>query len=105
MLSFFRIVTTVYAEPPSLRKGLVAEDEADTLDVDKPARLLEQIAQRNNIDLVSLLPGFRQRIGSRETEFEKYYLHCDGHWTVAGHRLAAELVAPQVAARIAAKGQ
>lgn len=91
--------------PPSLRKGLVVEGEADTLDVDKPARLLKQIAQRHNIDLVSLLPGFRQRIGNSEAEFEKYYLHCDGHWTVAGHRLAAELVAPQIAARVASKGQ
>ncbi len=84
--------------PPSVLGGMAL---GPAIDADRPSILLAQIAHRQNLDLVSLVPGFRHRIGDSEAQFAKYYLNCDGHWTVAGHRLAAEIVAPEVAARIA----
>ena len=89
--------------PPSVLKGLVPVPGPGAADVDpdKPSQLLAGIASRQNLDLVSLVPGFRRQIGDSETEFGKYYLNCDGHWTATGHRLAAEIVAPEVAARLA----
>jgi hypothetical protein len=87
--------------PPPVRGGLVANLSGVIVDPDKPSRRLTEIAGRRQIDLISTVPGFRSAIGDSESEFGKYYLSCDGHWTAAGHRLAADLVAPEVAARIA----
>jgi hypothetical protein len=84
---------------PKTLSGLVANRRPDMLDVDIPTRLLQQITVRNSLDLISLLPEFRNRIGDSETEFEKYYLSGDGHWTLTGHRLAADLVAPEITRR------
>lgn len=95
-----QIADPVAVMPQSLRFGLVADGTEEVLDVDKPTRLLGQLAQKNNIDFMSIIPSFRDRIANSVAEFEKYYLSCDGHWTPAGHRLAAELVAPRIATRI-----
>lgn len=100
-LLLLEVSAPVAVLPISLMSRLVAAGGFDSIDVDKPTTLLKQLAERNKIDLVSLVPGFRERVGNSEAAFAKYYLSCDGHWTPAGHRLAAELVAPAIVARIA----
>lgn len=94
------LASPIAVMPPSVRRGL-APNDGELVDPDKPSRLLEQIAQRQDIDFISMVPAFRQRIGESESSFGDLYLNCDGHWTAAGHRLAAETVAPEIAARIA----
>ena len=76
------------------------DDQLEMLDVDRPHRELEQFTRRENINFVSLTQSFRDRISDSEASFGSYYLSCDGHWTPAGHQLAAELVASEAAARI-----
>jgi lysophospholipase L1-like esterase len=55
--------------------------------VDKPDRLLAQIANDEGIPIFQLLPLFR-RAGVKT---ELYY-NGDGHWNIEGHRLAAQLI-------------
>jgi hypothetical protein len=86
--------------PPSLHAGLTWSGDAEAIDADKPSRQLTELARRRHLDLVSLVPAFRDRIGDSEAELERYYLPCDGHWTAAGHRLAADLVAPEIVTRL-----
>jgi hypothetical protein len=88
--------------PSEMLSSLLANSDVGAVDIDKPGRLLRQFARRHNVDYTSMIPGFRNRIADSETEFAKLYLHCDGHWTAAGHRFAAKLVAPEIAKKIAA---
>ncbi len=97
-----RISDPVAVVPTALRASLVANGGVNAMDFDKPSRLLEQFALRKEIEFTSLIQGFRDRIADSESEFTKLYLRCDGHWTAEGHRLAAELVAPKIAAMIEA---
>lgn len=100
-----QIPDPVVVMPRSLWGDLAGNSGVAMLDVDKPTQLLEQLAHKDDVGFISLVSGFRDRIGESESEFEKYYLNCDGHWTPAGHRLAADLVVPHVAARIARAGR
>jgi lysophospholipase L1-like esterase len=56
-------------------------------DLDKPSHILSQHLEQNGIAYLPLLPHFR-----RDFEASGRHLHfrVDGHWTVEGHRLAAE---------------
>lgn len=94
------VASPIEVMPASLLGGL-AGGGADDLDIDKPSTRLTQIAERQGLDLVSLVPDFRDRIAGSTETFEGLFLRCDGHWTAAGHRLAADIVAPSLAARIA----
>jgi len=85
--------------PRAIASGLVS-DPAE-IDVDIPSVRVAQIAQRREMPMTNLVPGFRQVIGQSPAAFENLYLGCDGHWNAAGHRLAAELVLPDLASRIA----
>lgn len=87
--------------PEVLLRQMVPGDTANPLERDKPTRRLQRLSLENGSDFVSLVHAFRARIGETERELERYYLRCDGHWTAAGHRFAADVVAPDVAARIA----
>jgi len=89
--------------PPPMISRLVAGHDAAIVEQDKPSNHLAEIATRHRIDMASLIPEFRRRIGDSETEFAKYYLRCDGHWTVAGNRLAAEIAGASIAQRIERK--
>jgi hypothetical protein len=57
------------------------------------------LAGRHGIDFLSLVPLFRNAIGDSRTAFARCFLACDGHWTPAGHRLAARAVAAEIARR------
>ena len=49
---------------------------------------------------MSTVPGFRQRVAQRADVFERLFLSCDGHWTAAGHELAADLLEPVIRERV-----
>jgi hypothetical protein len=59
-----------------------------SLDPDAPNRRLESFLTAQNIPHLDLLPIFRQA-SVRPDALPLYFRH-DGHWTVAGHRLAAQ---------------
>lgn len=59
-------------------------------DVDAPNRRLADFLSRENIVHLDLLPIFREAATRPETP-PLHFRH-DGHWTVAGHRLAAEAI-------------
>lgn len=56
-------------------------------DFEKPERILGDIAARNNISYLPLLPAFRERL-TRENSMTIW--QCDGHWNETGHAWAAD---------------
>jgi hypothetical protein len=66
------------------RKSVLAQ-----YDQDAPNRRLAEAAARSGVRLFDLLPGIREAAGSGD---EPLYYHNDGHWTPAGHALAARLI-------------
>jgi hypothetical protein len=60
------------------------------IDFDWPNRRLNNFLAAQNIPHLDLLPIFRQAAADPKTP-PLHFRH-DGHWTVAGHRLAAEAI-------------
>lgn len=58
-----------------------------SFDLDQPQRWLEQWCQQQSVPYVVLAPAFRATAASPG---EPLHFWHDGHWTSAGHRLAAE---------------
>jgi lysophospholipase L1-like esterase len=61
-----------------------------TMQVDKPQRMITPLANGLGIPVIDLLPAFRKWTADSATSL---YLESDGHWSVAGHQLAAASVA------------
>jgi len=57
---------------------------------DAPNKRLAEIAARTGVRLFDLLPTIRAAVQNSETPL---YFHEDGHWTPAGHALAARTIA------------
>jgi GDSL-like Lipase/Acylhydrolase family len=75
------------AEQPLIR--------AFTRDVAKPQRLLQEFCASAGLDCVDALPAFL----AAEARKERTFYEIDGHWTPAGHRVAAELLAQHMTSR------
>lgn len=88
-----QIASTIEVMPNAVLSQVLPEHLRAELDPDKPMVLLRDFAANEGIDFLSLVPTFRVRIGQDEAAFRKYYLPCDGHWSAAGNRLAAETLA------------
>lgn len=58
--------------------------------VDQPQRRMKQIGEAEGFEVIDLLPEFQK---SESADPDKLYLHSDGHWAAAGHRLGATLMA------------
>jgi hypothetical protein len=58
--------------------------------IDRPQRELKEIGERAGIEVIDLLPGFREWAASGSAAL---YLTRDGHWDRPGHSLAARIVA------------
>lgn len=58
-----------------------------TFDLDQPQRWVEQWCQQQGVPYVALAPAFRARAATGGEPLHFWY---DGHWTSAGHRVAAE---------------
>ena len=61
--------------------------------IDRPQRELRRIGERAGIEVIDLLPGFREWAASGGAAL---YLSRDGHWDRPGHRLAARIVASEL---------
>jgi len=75
----------VLSQVPAMREA--------PLDVDLPNRNLVRFLNEHDVHTIDLLNDFR----ARATKDPFLYLRGDGHWTAAGHRLAADLVNEQIA--------
>jgi SGNH hydrolase-like domain, acetyltransferase AlgX len=62
----------------------------ERFDRERPQRLMSDIGRRVGIDVIDLLPDFTDWTTSGRGSL---HLERDGHWNVAGHRLAAGIVA------------
>jgi lysophospholipase L1-like esterase len=65
-----------------------ADFDLSLYDLNKTARLVRDICQRNAIDFVDILPRFREESERGET----LYYQADGHFNAAGHTLCAEIL-------------
>ena len=79
--------------PPEIQEQVFPPEIRAALDRDKPIGLLRDFADSAGIDFLTLVPKFRAEIGESAEAFKTYYLPCDGHWSEAGNRLAAETLA------------
>ena len=59
-------------------------------DLDAPNRRITSFLAKENIPYLDLLPIFREN--STQSAFPALHFSHDQHWTVEGHRLAAESV-------------
>ncbi|MFN0152672.1 MAG: hypothetical protein ACKVU1_18370 [bacterium] len=65
-------------------------------DLARPDSAIAQIAARRGFDLVALAPAFRERYAR---DGERLHFAVNGHWNEAGHKLAAEVIALEMAKR------
>nr|WP_281721628.1 hypothetical protein [Nitrosomonas nitrosa] len=61
--------------------------------LDKPQLRMQAIGEEVGIEIIDLLPNFRQV--EKDNPLTLYLLN-DGHWTAAGHRLAASIVSDRL---------
>lgn len=59
-------------------------------DLDRPQRRVEAWCRAHEVPCVAMAPAFRE---AAKTQSEPLHYPHDGHWTAAGHRLAAEELA------------
>jgi lysophospholipase L1-like esterase len=81
---------------PQLWEGVLDQTpgmRAAEADVNLPARNLNRFLFERHVYVIDLLPGFRARAATSAP----LYLRGDGHWTAAGHQLAAELISRDAA--------
>ena len=63
---------------------------------DRPQRLLRGVVQREAIEVIDLLPQFREWTAAGGPSL---YLEHDGHWSESGHGVAAGVVASELVRR------
>ena len=76
---------------PRLADLVLAKDEGTLGEL--PARFEEFASRESNIEYVDLIPGFLEHAARTDTDPSQYFLPCDGHWSVLGNEVAAEVVA------------
>jgi len=67
--------------------------DSAAVQLDRPQAMVNEIATRLRIPVIDLLPGFRRWSSDGGGSL---YLEGDGHWNVAGHKLATEVVAARL---------
>ena len=94
-----RLLVAWTPTPEAIRASTFAETFADPsgqalvggLDWDRPARRLGRISAELGIPYLDPLPDFRAA-----PDPESLFLHANGHWSAAGHALAARRVAERI---------
>jgi hypothetical protein len=69
---------------------------APGVQLDRPQRELKRIGDRAGVEVIDLLPGFREWATAGGAGL---YLARDGHWDRPGHRLAARIVGSELGRR------
>jgi len=62
---------------------------------ERPQSLISHMGRRLGIDVIDLLPAFKESVHAGES----LYLERDGHWNEAGHRLAVSIVISELLRR------
>jgi hypothetical protein len=78
--------------PQQWEQTIAANPEMQALhwDLDAPNRRLNEFLTKENIPHLDLLPVFRQ--AAAQPDAPPLHFRHDGHWTVAGHKLAAQAI-------------
>ncbi len=63
-----------------------------TLERRLPGELQRFAAEHGNVEYLDLLPAFEEAAGRSGGQYRDFTLGCDGHWSPAGHAVAAEAV-------------
>lgn len=74
--------------------GLEHASESGTIEPEVPARWFREVLAELEVPTLDLSPTLGQAL---ETSDEDLYFRFDPHWTAAGHRLAADRIAPFLA--------
>jgi hypothetical protein len=61
--------------------------------IEQPQRLLKRIGERAGVEVIDLLPGFKEWAAAGG---DALYLSRDGHWDRPGHRLAATITGAEL---------
>jgi lysophospholipase L1-like esterase len=82
------------------RSSLATLYKADlsALDLERPARRLQDIAFRHRLDYLPLRPHFHDRLATSGLQWHALFNECDGHWNATGHRWAATAIADKLTA-------
>lgn len=80
-------LTDGYRVHQDLLEEFKATTQGNAIDLDKPEKLLSEIAQENSFVYLALSPLFRERA---EKEDGTTVWPCDGHWNEMGHEWAAD---------------
>ena len=80
-------LTDGYRVHKDLLEKFKATTQGNSIDLDKPEKLLSSIAQKNSFPYLALTPLFRERA---QKEQGNTIWPCDGHWNEKGHEWAAD---------------
>ena len=80
-------LTDGYRVHGGLLEKFKAATQGNSIDLDKPEKILSKIAQENSFPYLALNPLFRERAQIEEGDT---IWPCDGHWNEKGHQWAAD---------------
>jgi hypothetical protein len=89
-MSIILIPLTIQLDDANLSQLLLQRGLAKSeICVDEPQRIMRQFGQAEKIEVIDLLPSFREE---QKRHGKTLILKYDGHWSEAGHAIAARVV-------------
>jgi hypothetical protein len=69
-------------------------------EIDKPQRLINEIAKDNKIIVMDFLPKFKKYLDKTGLKSKSLYIFCDPmHYSLAGHQIAAQFIYEELTER------